>query len=156
MAAEYVTIRLHVKGTKGACRHVLGGVNRRSLALVLAFAALVVACQQPAEIGPTTRLSGVVLAGPTCPVVRDPPDPACEDRPVEGAEIVALDAQGQEVARASTDDQGGFRLDLLAGEYQLVPQPVEGLLGTASPTRIVVVDGVPLEPVTIVYDTGIR
>ena len=49
-----------------------------------------------------------------------------------------------------------FTLALPAGEYQLVPQPVEGLLGTASPIAIVVVDGAPLEPVTIVYDTGIR
>lgn len=131
-------------------------MNRRIIALVLAVAALVVACQQPPEIGPTTAQSGIVLAGPTCPVVRDPPDPACEDRPVAGAEIVAVDAQGQEVARASSDAEGRFSLALPAGEYQLVPQPVEGLLGTASPTEIVVVDGAPLEPVTIVYDTGIR
>jgi hypothetical protein len=135
---------------------VHGGVNRRTVALLLAIAALVAACQQPAATGPTTTVSGLVVAGPTCPVVRDPPDPACEDRPVAGADIVAVDAQGQEVARASTDDDGGFTLDLPAGEYQLVPQPVEGLLGTASPTAIVVVDGAPLEPVTILYDTGIR
>ena len=131
-------------------------MNRRTVALALAIAALAVACQQPADGGPTTRLTGIVLAGPTCPVVRDPPDPACEDRPVAGAEIVAVDAQGQEVARASSDDEGGFSLALRAGEYQLVPQPVEGLLGTASPTAIVVEEGTPLEPVRIVYDTGIR
>lgn len=123
---------------------------------MLATAALVVACQQPADVGPTTMLSGIVLAGPTCPVVRDPPDPACEDRPVAGAEILVVDAQGQEVARASTDAEGGFTLALPVGQYQLVPQPVEGLLGTASPTAIVVGDGAPLEPVTIIYDTGIR
>ena len=123
---------------------------------MLAVAALVVACQQPADLGPTSTLSGIVLAGPTCPVVRDPPDPACEDRPVAGAAIVAVDAQGQEVGRANTDADGMFSLALAAGEYQLVPQPVEGLLGTAPPNSIVVVDGAPLEPVTIVYDTGIR
>ena len=120
------------------------------------MAALAVACQQPADGVQPTMVTGIVLAGPTCPVVRDPPDPACEDRPVAGAEIVAVDAQGQEVARASSDAEGGFSLALAAGEYQLVPQPVEGLLGTASPTAIVVVEGAPPEPVTIVYDTGIR
>ncbi len=123
---------------------------------MLATAALVVACQQPADVDPTTRVTGVVLAGPTCPVVRNPPDPACEDRSVAGAEIVAIDATGQEVARASTDADGRFTLALPVGEYRLVPQPVEGLLGTASPTEIVVVDGAILEPLTIVYDTGIR
>jgi len=140
-------------GTRGCVR---SGVNRRTVALVLATAALVVACQQPADVDPLTRVTAIVLAGPTCPVVRDPPDPACEDRPVAGAEIVAIDATGQEVARASTDADGRFTLALPVGEYQLVPQPVEGLLGTASPTEIVVVDGALLEPLTIVYDTGIR
>jgi len=101
-------------------------------------------------------VTGIVLAGPTCPVVRDPPDPACEDRPVAGAEIVVVDVQGQEVARASSDAEGQFSLALAAGEYQLVPQPVDGLLGTASPMPIVVVEGEPLEPVTFLYDTGIR
>ena len=123
---------------------------------MLAIAALVVACQPPADDVVTTMLSGIVLAGPTCPVVRDPPDPACEDRPVTGAEIVAIDAEGQEVARASSDAEGAFTIALPAGEYQLVPQPVEGLLGTASPIAIVVADAGRLEPVTIVYDTGIR
>ena len=131
-------------------------MNRRTVTLLLAAAALVVACQPPAELDPTTRVTGFVLAGPTCPVVRDPPDPACEDRPVAGAEIVAIDATGQEVARASTDADGRFTLVVPAGEYQVVPQPVDGLLGTAAPTEIVVVEGAPLEPVTIVYDTGIR
>jgi hypothetical protein len=131
-------------------------VNRRTVALTLAIAAIAVACQQPADGGPTTMLTGIVLAGPTCPVVRDPPDPACEDRPVVGAEIVAVDAQGQEIARASSDDEGGFSLALPAGDYQLVPQSVEGLMGTASPQAIVVEEGAHLEPVTIVYDTGIR
>jgi len=131
-------------------------VNRRHVSLLLAIAALAVACQQLADEGPTTVLTGIVLAGPTCPVVRDPPDPACEDRPVAGAEIVAVGAQGQEVARASSDAEGGFSLALPVGEYQLVPQPVEGLMGTASPTAIVVVEGARLEPVTILYDTGIR
>lgn len=123
---------------------------------MLAIAALVGACQQPADDVVTTMLSGIVLAGPTCPVVRDPPDPACEDRPVAGAEIVAVDAEGQEVARASSDAEGAFTMALAAGEYQLVPQPVEGLLGTATTIAIVVGDAAPLEPVTIVYDTGIR
>lgn len=123
---------------------------------MLAITALVVGCQQPTDDPTTTMLSGIVQAGPTCPVVRDPPDPACEDRPVAGAEIVVVDAQGQEVSRTTSDADGAFTFGLAAGEYQLVPQPVEGLLGTASPIAVVVVDGADIEPVTIVYDTGIR
>ena len=69
---------------------------------------------------------------------------------------MVVDAQGQEVARTTSDAEGAFTLSLVAGEYQLVPQPVEGLLGTASPIPVVVVEGAEVEPVTIVYDTGIR
>ena len=47
-------------------------------------------------------------------------------------------------------------MSLEAGEYRLVPQPVEGLMGTAAALEIVVADGAPGEPVTIGYDTGIR
>jgi hypothetical protein len=125
------------------------------MALMLVMAATALACQPPAD-DDGAILTGLVLAGPTCPVERDPPDPACDDRPVEGAEIVIVDGRGEEVARTRTDAAGAFAVTLPAGEYQLVPQPVEGLLGTAGPTAIVVEDGVDLEPVTIVYDTGIR
>ena len=32
-------------------------------------------------------IAGRALAGPACPVVRDPPDPSCLDRPVAGATL---------------------------------------------------------------------
>jgi hypothetical protein len=125
------------------------------MALMLVMTVTALACQRPAD-GDGAILTGLVLAGPTCPVVRDPPDPACDDRPVAGAEILIVDVRGDEVARARADAAGAFAVTLPAGEYQLVPQPVEGLLGTPGPTAIVVEDGVDLERVTIVYDTGIR
>lgn len=119
--------------------------------LLVAVAAIVVACERTGE-----TVTGVALAGPTCPVVREPPDPACDDRPVAGAEIVVLDAGGDEVARARTDDAGAFLLTLPAGDYQLVPQPVEGLLGTPAALAIVVRDHEEAGPLTILYDSGIR
>jgi hypothetical protein len=117
----------------------------------VAVAAVAVACERTGG-----TVTGVALAGPTCPVVREPPDPACDDRPVSGAEIVVLDARGDEVERARTDDAGAFLVELPAGEYQLVPQPVEGLLGTPAALAIVVGDQEDSGPLTIQYDTGIR
>ena len=130
-------------------------VKRGSLCFLAVMAAMAVACQRAPDIEGAT-LTGVALAGPTCPVVREPRDPACDDRPVAGAEIVIVDARGDEVASAVTDAAGTFSVALPAGEYQLVPQPVEGLLWTPGATAIVVRDGVDLEPLTILYDTGIR
>ena len=120
---------------------------------LLLLAITVGACDQPAASGAVTV---VAVAGPTCPVVSDPPDPNCEDRPVPGAVIIVRDENGGEVARMTTDADGNAALELAPGRYVLVPQPVEGLMGTAAPIEVTVVEGAAGEPVGILYDTGIR
>ncbi len=101
-------------------------------------------------------VTGRATAGPVCPVEQVPPDPACADRPVEGAVIVVRDIAGNEVARAITGAGGRFTLDLPNGRYTLEPQPVEGLLGTAAPVEVTLKPGGALALVELSYDTGIR
>ncbi len=55
-----------------------------------------------------------------------------------------------------TGADGRASVNLPAGSYTVVPQPVDGLLGTASPIEVVVSAGEDAEPMTLVYDTGIR
>ncbi|MDQ5839580.1 MAG: carboxypeptidase-like regulatory domain-containing protein [Chloroflexota bacterium] len=106
----------------------------------------------PAESG----VSGTVTAGPTCPVVTDPPDPSCADRPVEGAVLVVTTLAGVEVDWTTSDAEGRFALSLAPGHYRLEPQPVEGLMGTAAPVEFTVDPGAPALDLVIGYDTGIR
>ncbi|MEX0630571.1 MAG: carboxypeptidase-like regulatory domain-containing protein [Chloroflexota bacterium] len=106
----------------------------------------------PAESG----VSGTVTAGPTCPVVTDPPDPSCADRPVEGAVLVVTTLAGVEVDRTTSDAEGRFALSLAPGAYRLEPQPVDGLMGTAAPVEFTVEPGAPALDLVIGYDTGIR
>ncbi|MEK6191795.1 MAG: carboxypeptidase-like regulatory domain-containing protein [Chloroflexota bacterium] len=106
----------------------------------------------PADSG----VSGTVTAGPTCPVVTDPPDPSCADRPVEGAVLVVTTLAGVEMGRTSSDAEGRFALILEPGTYRLEPQPVEGLMGTAAPVEFTVDPGAPALDLVIGYDTGIR
>ncbi len=101
-------------------------------------------------------VSGRATAGPTCPVMQSPPDPACADRPVAGAVLVVTDDGGREVARATTDATGDFSIPLEPGHYVLTPQPVEGLMGTASPVDFTVPTGGPPITFDVAYDTGIR
>ena len=96
------------------------------------------------------------MAGPTCPVVTDPPDPDCADRPVAGAVLVILDADGDEAARVTSAPDGTFAAALEPGGYRIVPQPVEGLMGTASELDVTVEVGEPSVELSIAYDTGIR
>jgi hypothetical protein len=104
--------------------------------------------------GTATGVAGRVTAGPTCPV-EVPGDPSCNPRPVAGAVLVVTGAGGAEVARFTTDATGLFRLGLQPGDYTLVPQAVEGLMGTAAPMPFTVTDGDETF-LDVGYDTGIR
>ena len=105
--------------------------------------------------GPRYAVSGYAHAGPTCPVEQNPPDPSCADRPVVGAVLVFRAADGRVAARATTGPDGGFVGTLAPGRYTLIPQPVDGLLGTAVEQDLMVVDA-PLVGIDLSYDTGIR
>ena len=102
-----------------------------------------------------TVVSGNAHAGPVCPVESVPPDPNCADRPVPDAVIEIRDAAGNTAATARTDADGNFTINLAAGTYTFVPQPVEGLLGTAG-EAVVVVGSTPVTGLYFAYDTGIR
>jgi hypothetical protein len=108
----------------------------------------------PGDSGDGVRLSGQVVAGPTCPVVTEPPQSGCAERPVSGAVLLVLDAAGREVGRLTSGADGAFELRLAPGRYRLVPQPVQGLMGTA-PEQDITLDG-SSPPLTVTYDTGIR
>jgi hypothetical protein len=103
-----------------------------------------------------TGVRGRVTAGPTCPVVTDPPDPNCAERPVSGAVLVVSNAGGSEVARVTSAQDGTFVLELAPGSYRITPQPKDGLMGTPAPVDFEVAAGQPLTEVAVSYDTGIR
>ena len=85
----------------------------------LVVVAILAACQAPASQPAEVEVSGVAQAGPVCPVERQPPDPACADRPVSGA-ILVVTKNGDEVTRTTSAPDGTFHLRLAPGEYQLV------------------------------------
>jgi len=129
-----------------------------TLAVLLAALAVVLGACSPAP-SPVAKvhLTGRATAGPVCPVEQVPPDPSCAPRPVAGAVLAIVTAAGAEVARARTAGDGSFAFDVPEGDYRLVPQPVEGLLGTAPPIEFSARLGGPQPaPLDVQYDTGIR
>ena len=133
---------------------------RRSWSFVAVVILVLAACAGPMgvpspSVAPGTGLEIAAVAGPTCPVETIPPDPACAPRPVAGASIVILDAQGRTVATALLDAKGAAVVALPAGRYVLRAEAAEGLMGMPPPTDVTVVDGA-LTPVVLSYDTGIR
>ncbi len=131
--------------------------NRRPWSVIAALTFTLAACVgapgAPSSVVPRTGLAIAAVAGPTCPV-ETLGDPACAPRPVAGAKVVILDAQGNEVATLVLEGQGSM-IGLPAGPYVLRPQPVAGLMGTPAAVEVTVVDGT-LAPVVLSYDTGIR
>lgn len=126
--------------------------NVRTIAALLMLV-VCTACAPSRPPADTFAVSGYVHAGPWCPVMREPPDPGCADRPVADAEMIVVDAGGAEVVRESTDQNGRFVLTLPAGTYTLIPRPVRGLMGTAPEQSFTVpADG----DLDVAYDTGIR
>jgi len=99
------------------------------------------------------RVSGTILLGPICPVVKDPPDPKCADKPIFG-EFIVQNAMGSiEFARFGTAENGSFSISLPAGEYYITwAEP----LGLGIQGRLVNVIAGETSEYTIAFDTGIR
>ncbi|MEX0826185.1 MAG: carboxypeptidase-like regulatory domain-containing protein [Acidimicrobiia bacterium] len=130
------------------------GIRFSALAIVMLIAACGGDGASSTTVAPTFAVSGYAHAGPVCPVETTPPDPSCEDRPLGGAVVRVLDSDGAVVAEATTAVDGTFTVQLPAGDYTVVAQPVEGLLGTPAAIEITVV--VEVSDVDLAYDTGIR
>jgi len=103
----------------------------------------------------SSAVSGNVVAGPVCPVEQVSPDVGCAPRPVGGATMTIRDSAGKDLAVIVSDANGAFALTLPPGDYALVADPVEGLMGTPPPLTFTVLAGSPLA-LTVEYDTGIR
>ena len=124
---------------------------RAGLAIVVMVALAACGDDSPS----TVSVSGYAHAGPMCPVETIPPDPGCDDRPVEDAVILVRNSAGVVIAEPRTGADGTFVVELSPGSYTFIPQPVESLMGTA-PAQEVVVGTTTVTGVDFAYDTGIR
>ena len=103
-----------------------------------------------------TGILVTAVAGPVCPVERLPPDPACAPRPVPGALIDIVDANGQRVGRQETDASGTSFFDLPPGAYVVtVADTGEPFMGIPEPQTVALEAGA-VATATVTFDTGIR
>lgn len=125
----------------------------RALAFAIALALGPAGCVYGGgDVG--SGIYGVATIGPTCPVEREPPEPACADRPFEGRlEVRRLD--GGVVGVFSPDAQGRFNVSLQPGEYALRAAGDAHLPTCASAEPIRVLAGA-WTRVVVACDSGIR
>ena len=125
---------------------------RNLVALVLGVLFLAGCAGSPA-VSPGTGIRGVVLVGPTCPVERL--SSPCPPNPI-AATVDVRDANDHEVARVHSGSDGRFQVQLAAGTYSLLGQPLNGNgLPRPVPVAAVVTAG-RYTAVTVEYDSGIR
>ena len=98
---------------------------------------------------------GTVLLGPTCPVVQDPPDPGCADKPYKAMLAVTTVDGARVIKEFSSDAEGKFSVELPPGEYAIRSAVTANILPYCqSSTFVIEAHGSSL--VQVSCDTGIR
>lgn len=121
----------------------------KPLALVMLALA---ACARAPVVPSDSGVTGAVMIGPTCPVVRI--NEPCPDRPFETALRVVTDPGDDVVATARSGKDGRFRVMLAPGDYR-----IEAVLQQSPPSGAPVAFTVrahQFTTVTVTLDSGIR
>lgn len=104
---------------------------------------------------PTGGIRGSVTIGPTCPVERDPPDPACADKPYQASLIVSSTIPGGNGGKlVRTDAAGHFEQKLAPGTYT-IRNASESVYPTLAPVTVKVAAG-SWTQADLKFDSGIR
>lgn len=102
----------------------------------------------------TSGVRGMVLLGPICPVLRDPPDPGCADKGYATTVSVSRVGSSKVFATTKSDAQGAFEFSLPPGAYTVTAEGGE-MLPHCNPTEVTV-GPTGYVPADISCDTGIR
>jgi hypothetical protein len=108
--------------------------------------------REPGGASGAATIRGAVVRGPTCPVETD--ESPCPDLPAAGVEVQAL-SDGEVAARATTDAEGRFSMEVDPGTYLVRAREADDVGMLARPSVVTVGEGEVVE-VTVLIDTGIR
>lgn len=99
---------------------------------------------------------GVVMMGPNCPVIQNPPVPECADRPY-AASLEVTSPDGREIVKTfSSLSDGKFAVALPPGQYALRSHSGASPFPTCSSNGLIVVAAGSFTDVGVSCDTGIR
>jgi hypothetical protein len=106
--------------------------------------------------GSKGTILGNVLLGPTCPVMQDPPDPDCADKPYQTDLVLTTADQSKIIQEFSSDIYGRFQIEVSPGEYAIRSATAANVLPYCSNSEIIRVGANGTTEVTVFCDTGIR
>ena len=103
----------------------------------------------------SSGISGIVLLGPTCPVVKDPPDPECADKPYATNLVITTSDQARVMTEFTSDINGKFNVPLVPGEYAIRSAAAANILPYCS-HDVLKVETNRFTDIIVSCDTGIR
>lgn len=106
----------------------------------------------PASIN--SGIQGTITIGPTCPVERIPPDPACADKAYQATVKIETADGSKQISQFTANADGKFKVNLNPGDYLLVPQS-GGAYPRAQTVAVRVLND-QYSTVIITFDSGIR
>ena len=101
-------------------------------------------------------ISGSVLLGPTCPVMKFPPDKACADKPYQTRLAVTTSDQARVIKEFASDANGKFTVDVPPGEYTIRSSGADNVLPHCASNDLVKVESGKYTDTNVSCDTGIR
>jgi len=101
-------------------------------------------------------IQGTVFLGPTCSVVRNPPDPACADKPYQTELAVTSPGAEHIITQFSTASDGTFAADLPEGTYAIQSADGARVFPRCATNEPFVVHSGQYTDVVVYCDTGIR
>jgi hypothetical protein len=101
------------------------------------------------------HISGTVLLGPTCPVVQDPPQEECADKPYETTLVLTTPDGAETIKTFSSNAEGRFTVDANPGTYVIRSAAAANVLPYCSSNSFTLIAGGYAE-IVVSCDTGIR
>ena len=105
----------------------------------------------------SSGISGLILAGPTCPLERVPSVPGCAPRPLVATVRISRSGARARADSVRSGSDGHFSVELSPGAYTVegTPQPAGPFPRPPRPLQVRVSRG-RFTTITLTYDTGIR
>jgi hypothetical protein len=99
---------------------------------------------------------GTVFLGPTCPVIQDPPDPECADRPYETELALTSADESRIIKKFRSAADGTFHIEVPPGEYVIRSASVTNTFPVCRSDGTILVSVNGYAEITVYCDTGIR
>lgn len=103
----------------------------------------------------SSGVSGTVLLGPTCPVMKNPPDPQCADKPFKTSLAITTADQNSVIKTISSGEDGKFRAELAPGNYAIRSAAAANILPYCR-SELFKVEINKITEVIVYCDSGIR